>query len=45
MSSYGEYLPLNANLTIGISLGNIQPAEDSPATADEPKEEQPEEAD
>lgn len=46
MSSYGEYLPLNANLTIGISLGNIQPAADSPATADEPKEEeQPEEAD
>nr|WP_254911930.1 PASTA domain-containing protein [Enterococcus sp. 3H8_DIV0648] len=46
MSSYGEYLPLNANLTIGISLGNIQPAADSPATANEPKEEeQPEEAD
>ncbi|MDU5336393.1 PASTA domain-containing protein [Enterococcus sp.] len=31
MSRYGEYLPMIANLSIGISLGNIESKEEAPA--------------
>lgn len=30
MSRYGEYLPMIANISIGISLGNIEPKEEAP---------------
>lgn len=42
MSSYGEYLPLEARISIGISLGNIQPAKDSAPPASESNEEEKE---
>lgn len=30
MSRYGEYLPMVANISIGISLGNMEPKEETP---------------
>lgn len=38
MSRYGEYLPMVANISIGISLGNLQAAED--ATSSNPSNEE-----
>ncbi len=43
MSRYGEYVPMDTHLTIGISLGNIQPVQEpvSQPVTDSPEPEMP----
>lgn len=45
MSKYGEYLPMVANLSIGISLGNIQPSDEASSSLNSPLSNEANEAD